>query len=191
MVNYILSHLFRIMCNCLQQIGSEWEAYLKESIPRIPWYEYGNIRSAIFSRFFIRPLDYEVCYCKPIRGIGITISPDPSKLDSQTKNLTFISKVHKCFTKSFIRDYYYSFEATQKGNIHVHGFIATTSKGPGNVKYEFRRSLESYLGYKDSILCKWSDKEHTINYITKNDPKDLILRKKYNLEDLYTNQKNG
>lgn len=178
-------------CGCLSLYGKTYERYLMDMLSpgKIPFFRSNSLRSCLMTRYWIRPLDYEVCNCKRYnpRGVGVTISPDPTTVTTDIQINKFIVAVHKLFKKTWIEKYYYTFETTQAGHIHVHAFIITNGYKPGKVKYEFARSLKLYVNSTKAILCKWSNFVNTYNYITKDNKKDINYRLKYNLDNIYTN----
>lgn len=106
------------------------------------------------------------------------------------------------------KKYYYSIEQRSEiinsySGYHVHLLIAQLKKPKSHIIREFYQALKSYVGTKQHINVKlykgsqfWTEKLDYLNGVKDDKEKELKtendkhFRKKYNLKNLYTNEKN-
>ncbi len=113
-------------------------------------------------------------------------------IDDFTVKRSYVeSIVHLQWVKSFE----YSYELTQDGYIHIHGWLEVAEPiAPSDVRDRLKRSRWKQLAdfsvrgnkfLQVAMRSKPVDYKNTIVYITKNNEKDIEFRKRYFLKDLY------
>lgn len=133
---------------------------------------------------------------KDKKGYLVTINPkDDVPLDR------FVNRVERSMKKKWIKKSSWCFEWRKNDTgLHAHAVIEHGKKRFSEIKREFLNTFKTMIGNEMHINIKYiNDKismDRTINYLKgikkgnkkSNFDEDIKNRKKYNLEDIYTNE---